>query len=67
MLLPVLVVGVVVSVIQAAHADQRTAAFVPKVVAQARMLAFFGPWMLTELVDYIQRTLQELAIPGVVV
>jgi flagellar biosynthetic protein FliQ len=65
-LLTVLVVGVVVSVIQAAtQINEATLSFVPKVVAAILVLAVAGPWMMTELVDYIQRTLQ--AIPSVVV
>ncbi|MFO1227683.1 flagellar biosynthesis protein FliQ [Roseateles sp.] len=64
-LLTVLVVGVVVSVIQAAtQINEATLSFVPKVVAAILVLALAGPWMMTELVDYIQRTLQ--AIPSVV-
>ena len=64
-LLAVLVVGLVVSVFQAAtQINEATLSFVPKVVAAVAMLAVAGPWMLTMLVEYIQRTL--LAIPTAV-
>ncbi len=64
-LLSVLVVGLVVSVFQAAtQINEATLSFVPKVVAAVAVLALAGPWMLTMLVDYLQRTL--LAIPGAV-
>jgi flagellar biosynthesis protein FliQ len=64
-LLSVLVVGLVVSVFQAAtQINETTLSFVPKVVAAVAVLAVAGPWMLTMLVEYIQRTL--LAIPGAV-
>ena len=64
-LLAVLVVGLVVSVFQAAtQINETTLSFVPKVVAAVAVLAIAGPWMLTMLVEYIQRTL--LAIPSVV-
>ncbi|MDH4393128.1 MAG: flagellar biosynthesis protein FliQ [Aquabacterium sp.] len=64
-LLAVLVVGLVVSVFQAAtQINETTLSFVPKVLAAVAVLAMAGPWMLTMLVEYIQRTL--LAIPGVV-
>jgi flagellar biosynthetic protein FliQ len=64
-LLVVLVVGLVVSIFQAAtQINEATLSFVPKVVAAAAVLAFAGPWMVTTLVEYIQRTLQ--AIPGAV-
>lgn len=64
-LIVVLLVGVVVSVIQAAtQINEATLSFVPKVIAAILTLAVAGPWMMTELVEYIQRTLQT--IPSVV-
>jgi flagellar biosynthetic protein FliQ len=64
-LLTVLVVGLVVSIFQAAtQINESTLSFVPKVVAAVAVLALAGPWMLTMLVEYIQRTL--LAIPSMV-
>ena len=61
----VLVVGLVVSIFQAAtQINEATLSFVPKVVAAVAVLAVAGPWMLTMLVEYIQRTL--LAIPTAV-
>ena len=64
-LLTVLVVGLVVSIFQAAtQINEATLSFVPKVVAAVAVLAIAGPWMLTMLVDYIRQTLQS--IPTVV-
>ena len=64
-LLTILVVGLVVSILQAAtQINEATLSFVPKVVAAVAVLAVAGPWMLTQLVDYIQQTL--LAIPTAV-
>ncbi len=64
-LLTVLTVGVLVSVFQAAtQINEATLSFVPKVVAAVLVLAIAGPWMMTTLVEYIQRTLQS--IPSVV-
>ena len=64
-LLVVLGVGLVVSIFQAAtQINEATLSFVPKVVAAVAVLGIAGPWMLTTLVEYIQRTLQ--AIPGAV-
>lgn len=61
----VLVVGLVVSIFQAAtQINEATLSFVPKVVAAVAVLAIAGPWMLTSLVEFIRRTL--LAIPGMV-
>jgi len=64
-LLTVLVVGVLVSVFQAAtQINEATLSFVPKVIAAVLVLALTGPWMVTTLVEYIQRTL--MTIPQVV-
>lgn len=64
-LLTVLTVGVLVSVFQAAtQINEATLSFVPKVIAAVVVLALTGPWMVTTLVEYIQRTLQT--IPSVV-
>jgi flagellar biosynthetic protein FliQ len=64
-LLTILAVGLVVSVFQAAtQIHEQTLSFVPKIVAAVAVLAVAGPWMLTTLVEYVQRTLQ--AIPTVV-
>ena len=61
----VLVVGLVVSIFQAAtQINEATLSFVPKIVAAVLVLAFAGPWMLTTLVEYIQRTL--MALPSAV-
>ncbi|MBT9495045.1 flagellar biosynthesis protein FliQ [Roseateles sp.] len=64
-LLTVLVVGVLVSVFQAAtQINEATLSFVPKVIAAVLVLSITGPWMVSTLVDYIRRTL--MAIPQVV-
>jgi flagellar biosynthesis protein FliQ len=60
-LLAVLVVGLVVSVLQAAtQINEATLSFVPKVLAAVAVLTIAGPWMLTTLVEYLQRTLQMI-------
>lgn len=65
LLVTVLVVGLVVSVFQAAtQIHEATLSFVPKLIAAVVVLAIAGPWMLTSIVEYLQRTLQS--IPGMV-
>ena len=65
LLITVLLVGLAISVFQAAtQINETTLSFVPKVVAAVAVMAVTGPWMLTMLVEYIQRTL--LAIPTAV-
>jgi flagellar biosynthetic protein FliQ len=57
----VLVVGLLVSIFQAAtQINEATLSFVPKIVAAVVVLAVAGPWMLTTLVEYLQRTLMAL-------
>jgi len=64
-LLTVLVVGLVVSVFQAAtQINEATLSFVPKMIAAVAVLMVAGPWMLSTLVEYLQRMLQ--AIPSAV-
>ena len=64
-LITVLVVGLLVSIFQAAtQIHEQTLSFVPKIIACVAVLAVAGPWMLTTLVEFLQRTLQ--AIPTVV-
>jgi len=64
-LLAALAVGLLVSVFQAAtQISEQTLSFVPKILAAVAVLAIAGPWMITTLVEYLQRMLQ--AIPSVV-
>jgi flagellar biosynthesis protein FliQ len=64
-LLVVLVVGLVVSIFQAAtQINEATLSFVPKIVGAVIVLAVAGPWMLSTLVEYVRSVL--LAIPGAV-
>ena len=64
-LMTVLVVGLVVSVFQAAtQIHEATLSFVPKMIAAVAVLMIAGPWMLGTLVEYLQRMLQ--AIPTAV-
>ena len=63
--LAALLTGLVISIFQAAtQINEMTLSFVPKVIAAVLTLLIVGPWMMTELVEYLQRTLQ--AIPTVV-
>jgi len=64
-LLVVLVVGLVVSIFQAAtQINEATLSFVPKIVGAVAVLAVAGPWMLSTLVEYLRSVL--LAIPSAV-
>ena len=61
----VLAVGLVISLFQAiTQIHEATLSFVPKLIAAIAVFAIAGPWMMTTLVEYLQRTL--LAIPQAV-
>jgi flagellar biosynthetic protein FliQ len=56
MLLVALVVGLVVSIFQAAtQINETTLSFIPKLVGIFIALIVAGPWMLTIMVDYIRQ------------
>ncbi len=56
MLLVALVVGLVISVLQAAtQINEMTLSFVPKLIAVFATALIAGPWMLTMVTDYIKR------------
>lgn len=66
-LLVALAVGLIVSVLQAlTQINEATLSFLPKLVAIAVTLMLAGPWMLSLLVDYLQRVLAGIpaAISG---
>ena len=60
-LLTVLVVGLVVSIFQAAtQINEATLSFVPKIIAAVAVLGVAGPWMVVTLVDYLRQMLQGI-------
>jgi len=64
-LLTALVVGLAVSIFQAAtQINEATLSFIPKLVSLFIVLIIVGPWMITMMVDYIQRLFNS--IPGLV-
>ena len=57
----VMMIGLLVSIFQAAtQISEATLSFVPKVLGAVAVLAIAGPWMLTSLIEYLQRTLQSI-------
>jgi flagellar biosynthetic protein FliQ len=56
MLLSALVIGLVVSIFQAAtQINEMTLSFIPKLLGIFFVLIFTGPWIVNTFVDYIQR------------
>jgi flagellar biosynthetic protein FliQ len=56
-----LVVGLIVSIIQTVtQIQEQTLSFAPKIIAVFIGLLFFGPWMLTHIVDFTRNLLANL-------
>ncbi|PXW92517.1 flagellar biosynthetic protein FliQ [Streptohalobacillus salinus] len=61
LLILALVVGLLVSIFQATtQIQEQTLAFIPKIVAVLFGLVFFGPWMLTRVVEFTTNILTNL-------
>jgi flagellar biosynthetic protein FliQ len=60
-LLAVLIIGILVSIFQAAtQINEATLTFVPKLLGAVAVMAVAGPWMLTTLVEYLRSVLLSL-------
>jgi flagellar biosynthetic protein FliQ len=60
-LLTVLVIGLLVSIFQAAtQINEQTLSFIPKLIGVFIALIFTGPWMLTTMVDYMRLVLTNI-------
>ncbi len=65
MLVTVLLIGLIVSIFQAAtQINEATLSFIPKLVGVFVVLMVVGPWMLITLVDYMRTVL--ISIPSLV-
>ena len=65
LLITALVVGLLVSVFQAAtQINEMTLSFIPKLLMTFIVLVVAGPWMLTTMIDYTRRLYS--GIPGMV-
>ena len=61
MLLSALVVGLVVSVFQAAtQINEMTLSFIPKLIAIFASLLISGPWLITMMTDYMRRLITSI-------
>jgi len=63
LLLATLVVGLIISIFQAAtQINEMTLSFIPKLLTVAGVLVITGPWLLTQLVDFFHQLL--VSLPG---
>ncbi len=61
MLLAALVVGLVVSILQAAtQINEMTLSFIPKLIAMVAAMIIAGPWMISFYVDYMRRMFESI-------
>lgn len=61
LLLSALVIGLVVSIFQAAtQINEMTLSFIPKLLGIFLVLIWTGPWMVNTMVDYIQRLFSNI-------
>ena len=65
MLLVALIVGLIISIFQAAtQINEATLSFIPKLVAVFLTLLLAGPWMLQLILSYMRRMLES--IPNII-
>lgn len=65
LLLAALVTGLGIGILQAAtQVNEMTLSFIPKLVAMAAVLVAAGPWMISLLTDFMQRTISSIAFVG---
>ena len=61
LLLAALVVGLLVSVFQAAtQINEMTLSFIPKLIAIFAALLLAGPWIITMMTDYMRRLITSI-------
>ncbi len=63
MLVLSMVVGIVISVFQAAtQINEQTMVFIPKILAVIAALIIFGPWMTNKLVDFATTLFENINV-----
>jgi|TARA_B110000908_G_scaffold113596_1_gene133276 flagellar biosynthetic protein FliQ len=61
MVVPSLIVGLVISVFQAAtQINEQTLSFLPRLITTLGMLILAGPYLLNELIDYTTRLVSTI-------
>lgn len=61
LLVPALIVGILVSVFQAAtQINESTLTFIPKLLTTFAVLLIAGPWLLSVLVNYFERLVLDI-------
>jgi flagellar biosynthetic protein FliQ len=65
MLLTAMTIGLVIAIFQAAtQINEQTMTFAPKLIGMTIAILAFGPWMISELTDYLHMTFARIAEIG---
>ena len=60
-LLTGLVIGLLVSIFQAVtQIQEQSLSFIPKIVGVAALIVLLGPWMLDQLISYVQNLYMQI-------
>lgn len=61
LLIPTLVVGLLVSMLQAAtQINEMTLSFIPKLLVTLGVMIIGGPWLLSTMMDYTRRLVENI-------
>ena len=61
LILPALVVGLIVSIFQAAtQINEQTLSFLPRFITTIAALMMLGPWMLSKLTDFMEQLFRNI-------
>ena len=62
-LIPALVAGVILGMVQAATSiNEQTLSFVPRLLVMLLTLIWAGPWLVRELMEYTQNLIQNIPL-----
>ena len=61
-LLAAMVIGLLVSIFQAAtQINEQTLSFIPKIIAMTAAIVFFGPWIMQIMMNFTIEMLQSIS------
>lgn len=63
MVIPALLVGLIISMFQAAtQINEQTLSFLPRLITTLSMLALAGPYLLSEILDFMRRLADSVPV-----
>ncbi|MCL2036872.1 MAG: flagellar biosynthesis protein FliQ [Oscillospiraceae bacterium] len=65
MLLAAMLIGLVIAILQAAtQVHEQTLTFAPKAIGITLALLALGPWMINQVIDYLNQTFERISQIG---